>query len=269
MSFLTEITVDGLALWVVVLICLGVFLAGLMDAIAGGGGIISLPTYLMAFHGLPFYYAFGTNKLSSGLGTIFSTARFIKNGFVEWRLFAPAIAFALGGSAGGTWLQHHTPDAVLKYMLLGVLPVVAFVVLRGREWPEQPEPMPFVRQALIVWGAALVVGAYDGYYGPGTGTFLMLILIHFARLDTRLAAGGVKVINLSSNLGSLFTALSAGYVYWGVGMIAALASMAGHYLGAGLAIKNGRRIVRPAVVLVLILLTLKVGSELLFPEFWG
>jgi uncharacterized membrane protein YfcA len=129
--------------------------------------------------------------------------------------------------------------------------------------------MPFVRQALIVWGAALVVGAYDGYYGPGTGTFLMLILIHFARLDTRLAAGGVKVINLSSNLGSLFTALSAGYVYWGVGIIAAVASMAGHYLGAGLAIKNGRRIVRPAVVLVLILLTLKVGSELLFPEFWG
>lgn len=269
MTFLTDLSIDGLALWVVALICLGVFLAGLMDGIAGGGGIISLPTYLMAFHGLPFYYAFGTNKLSSGLGTIFSTARFIKNGFVEWRLFAPAIVFALGGSAGGTWLQHHTPDAVLKYMLLGVLPVVAFVVLRGREWPDEGQPMPFAKRAAIVWLAALIIGAYDGYYGPGTGTFLMIVLIRVAKLDTRLAAGGVKVINLSSNLGSLFTALSAGYVYWGVGMIAAVASMAGHYVGAGLAIKNGSRIVRPAVAIVLILLTLKVGSELLFPEFWG
>ena len=114
-----------------------------------------------------------------------------------------------------------------------------------------------------------VIGAYDGYYGPGTGTFLMLIFIRLAKLDTRHAAGGVKIINLSSNLGSLFTALTAGYVYIGVGLISAVASIAGHYLGAGLAIKNGSRIVRPTVILVLILLTAKVGSELLFPEFWS
>lgn len=269
MGILADITIDGLALWVVALICLGVFLAGFMDAIAGGGGIISLPTYLMAFHGLPFYYAFGTNKLSSCVGTFFSTARFVKNGFVEWKLFAPSIAFALLGATGGTWLQHHTPDVVLKYMLLAVLPVVAFITLRGRQWPDEGEHMPFAKRAMIVWLAALVIGAYDGYYGPGTGTFLMIIFIRVAKLDTRRAAGGVKVINLSSNLGSLVTAIGAGYVYWRVGLIAAAASVAGHYLGAGLAIKNGSKLVRPAVAIVLILLTLKVGSELLFPEFWG
>lgn len=269
MSVLSEFTIDGLALWVVVLICVGVFLAGFMDAIAGGGGIISLPSYLMAFHGLPFYYAFGTNKLSSCVGTFFSTARFVKNGFVAWKLFAPSIAFALLGSAGGTWLQHHTPDAVLKYMLLAVLPVVAFVTLRGRAWPDEPEPMEFKKQAAIVWLAALVIGGYDGYYGPGTGTFLMLTFVRLAKLDTRHAAGGVKVINLSSNVGSLATAVAAGYVYWRVGLIAAAASIAGHYIGAGLAIKNGSKLVRPAVAVVLLLLVLKVGSELLFPEFWG
>ena len=269
MSLFTDITMDGIALWVVLLICVGVFLAGLMDGIAGGGGIISLPTYLMAFHGLPFYYAFGTNKLSSCLGTVFSTGRFIKNGYVNWRLFTPAIFLALLGSSGGTWLQHHTPDVVLKYMLLVVLPVIAVVVLRGRQWPDEPEPADSKKQALIIWAAALVIGAYDGYYGPGTGTFLMIVLIRFGKLDTRKAAGGVKVINLSSNFGSLFTAVTAGYVYFGVGLMAAVASMLGHYVGAGLAIKNGSRIVRPAVAVVLILLTLKVGSELLFPEFWG
>ena len=269
MSLFTDVTIDGIALWVVLLVCLGVFFAGLMDGIAGGGGLISLPTYLMAFHGLPMYYVLGTNKLSSCLGTFFSTARFVKNGYVDWRLFSPAIFLALLGSTGGTWLQHHTPDVVLKYTLLVVLPVVAVMVLRGRQWPDEPESVEFKKQAIVVWAAALLIGAYDGYYGPGTGTFLMIVLVRFGKLDTRKAAGGVKTINLASNLGSLFTAIMAGYVYFGVGLIAAVASMAGHYMGAGLAIKNGSRIVRPAVVLVLVLLTLKVGSELLFPEFWS
>ena len=268
-SFFTDFTINGFSLWVILLICAGVFLAGFMDAIAGGGGIISVPTYLIAFTGLPTYYALGTNKLSSAIGTVFSTARYIKNGLVNWKLFTPAIVLALLGSMGGTWLQHHTPDVVLKYLLLLVLPVVAFVTLRTREWPDEPGEIDPKKQALIVWTASFVIGAYDGYYGPGTGTFLMLIFIRLAKLDTRHAGGGMKVINLASNLGSLFTALTAGYVCVGVGLIAAVASIAGHYIGAGLAIKNGSRIVRPTVILVLILLTIKVGSELLFPEFWS
>jgi hypothetical protein len=163
----------------------------------------------------------------------------------------------------------RTPDVVLKYLLLVVLPVVAVITLRNHDWPDEPGEIDPKKQALIVWAAAFLIGGYDGYYGPGTGTFLMIVFIRLAKLDTRHAAGGVKAINLASNFGSLFTALTAGYVYIGVGLVAAVASIAGHYLGAGLAIKNGSKIVRPAVILVLILLTVKVGSELLFPEFWS
>ena len=268
-SFLTDITIDGVALWVVLLICVGIFLGSFMDAIAGGGGIVTVPTYLMGLHNFPTYYALGTNKLSSGIGTVFSTVRFIRQGYVDWALFAPAIVLALGGSVCGTWLQHHTPAVVLKYLLLLVLPVVAFITLRTRKWPDEPEPLDPRLRRLIVWAAAFVIGGYDGYYGPGTGTFLMIIFVRFARLDTRHAAGGVKVINLSSNLGSLFTALRAGYVLVGVGLISAVAAILGHYIGAGLAIKNGSKIVKPTVILVLLLLTVKVGSELLFPEFWN
>ena len=94
LSLFTEVTVNGFALWVVLLICVGVFLASFMDAIAGGGGIISVPTYLIAFGDLPAYYALGTNKLSAGIGTVFSTARFIRQGYVRWKLFAPAIVLA-------------------------------------------------------------------------------------------------------------------------------------------------------------------------------
>ena len=268
-SLLTDVTVDGFALWIVLLICVGVFLGSFMDAIAGGGGIITVPTYLIAFSRLPAYYALGTNKLSSGIGTVFSTARFIKNGLVDWKLFTPAVALALAGSVAGTWLQHHTPDVVLKYLLLFVLPVVAFVTLRNRSWPDQSEEMEFRVRAAIVWTASFFIGGYDGYYGPGTGTFLMLVFIRLGKMDTRHAAGGVNVINLASNLSSLFTALASGYVYIGVGLISAAAAIAGHYLGAGLAIKNGSRIVRPTVIVVLLLLAVKVGSELLFPEFWN
>ena len=122
-SFLTDITVDGVALWVVLLICVGVFLGAFMDAIAGGGGIITVPTYLMGLSNLPIYNALGTNKLSSGIGTIFSTARFIHQGLVDWRLFAPAVILSLapaphpcgsaeipaaGGAAGGS--VHHPAD---------------------------------------------------------------------------------------------------------------------------------------------------------------
>ena len=269
LTLFTETTLDGFPLWVVLLICGGVFLAGFMDAIAGGGGIISVPIYLMAFSGLPTHFVLGTNKLSSCIGTAFSTARFIHQGYVHWRLFLPAAGLAVAGSVCGTQLQLHTPDVVLKYLLLAVLPVVAFFTLRTKTWPEEPAPIPPRRQAAIVWAAALLIGTYDGYYGPGTGTFMMIALVRFAKLDTRHAAGGVKVVNLASNLGSLFTALRAGYVLVGVGLISSVASILGHYIGAGLAIKNGSKIVRPTVIAVLLLLTVKVGSELLFPEFWS
>ena len=262
-------TINGVPWYVALPIGCGVFLASFMDAIAGGGGIISVPTYLLAFSGLPTYFALGTNKLSAGLGTVFSAARFVKNKCVNWPLAIPSIALALLGSAGGTWLQHHTPDTVLKYLLLVVLPVVAIFTLRSRAWPDTPEPIPFPRQAAIVYAASLLIGAYDGYYGPGTGTFLMLVFIRFAKMDTRTAAGNVKIVNLSSNIGSLFTAWTAGYVFWGIGLIAAAFSIVGHYIGAGLAIKNGSKIVRPTVIIVLILLVLKVLSEILFPQFWA
>ena len=197
----------------VLLICGGVFLAGFMDAIAGGGGIISVPIYLMAFSGLPTHFVLGTNKLSSCIGTAFSTARCIHQGYVHWRLFLPAAGLAVAGSVSAGPSCSFTPDVVLKY-LLAVLPVVAFFTLRTKQWPEEPAPIPPRRQAAIVWAAALLIGTYDGYYGPGTGTFLMLVFIHLGKMDTRHAAGGVKVINLASNIGVCAPALMAGPSFW-------------------------------------------------------
>ena len=252
--------ISGFPWWTVLLIGAGVFCASFVDAIGGGGGIISVPVYLLA--GLPTHYALGTNKLSSGLGTAASTLRYIRNGYADWGLAVPSIVLALVGAHIGTRLQLMLDERYLKYMLLLVLPVVAVVMLRRKGMPETAGEMnPGTRRA-IVWTASAVVGAYDGFYGPGTGTFLLLIFCHLAKMDVRTASGNVKLVNLASNVGALATSLSAGKVLIPVGLIAAVFSIAGHYIGAGLTIKNGAKIVRPVILVVLVLLAVKVILEL-------
>ena len=243
------------------IVAVGVFLASFMDAIAGGGGIISVPTYLLA--GVPMHMALGTNKVSSGIGTAVSTARFIKNGYIDWKLGIPSVALALVGSFVGTSIQLMIDEVYLQYLLLIVLPVVAFVVLRQRQLPEERGEIDRRKQCAIVWLASFVVGAYDGFYGPGTGTFLLLIYCNLAKMDVRTAGGNVKLVNLSSNIGAFVTSLRSGQVFLVLGLIGAVTSIAGHYVGSGLAIKNGSKIVRPTVVIVLILLAVKVVYELI------
>lgn len=251
----------GYPLWVILLICVGVFLAGFVDSIGGGGGLIALPAYLFA--GLPVHLALGTNKLSSCIGTAASTLRYIKNGFVDWKLVVPSIVLALIGSHLGTRLQLLVDEVYLKYLLLPVLPVVAFVVLRQKNFSEERGDMSFRLRGTIVWAASLIIGAYDGFYGPGTGTFLLLIFCNLAKMDLRSASGNVKIVNLSSNIGALATALAAGTVLVPIGLIAAVFSIAGHYLGAGVTIKNGAKIVKPVIFIVLGLLAVKIILELI------
>ena len=248
-----------LTLKMALIVAVGVFFASFMDAIAGGGGIISVPTYLLA--GLPMHVALGTNKLSAGLGSLASTGRYIKSGYVDWKLGVPSIVLALVGSHFGTKLQLMIDEVYLQYLLLVVLPVVAFVVLRQRQLPEQRGDIEPKKQMAIVYLASLVVGAYDGFYGPGTGTFLLLIFCNLAKLDVRTAGG--KLVNLASNIGALVTSLMSGKVFLVLGLIGTVTSFLGHFLGAGLAIKNGSKIVKPAVILVLVLLAAEVIQGLI------
>ncbi len=242
------------------IVLVGVFLASFTDGVAGGGGIISVPTYFLA--GLPVHLALGTNKLSSSIGTAVSAARFIRGGYVDWKLAVPSVALALYGAHLGTRLQLALDEAYLKWLLLIVLPIVAVVVLRQKKLPEEAGEVPPGRRTAIVLAASFVVGAYDGFYGPGTGTFLVLIYCGLAKMDLRTASGNVKLVNLASNIGALATSLMSGKVFLVLGLIGALASVAGHYIGSGLAIKNGSKIVRPVILGVLILLAIKVITEL-------
>ena len=238
-----------------------VFLSGLMDAIAGGGGLISLPAYLLA--GVPPHQAVATNKLSSSIGTTISTARYIKNGCVDWPLAVPSAVLAILGAAAGARLILFVPESVMRYFLIAVLPLVALLVLKKRDFSAlECEPLPRGRQFAIVSAASLTIGMYDGFYGPGTGTFMLLVLTQMAHLSVRTASGNVKIMNLSSNLGSLAVFLLKGQAILPLGLIAGAAALAGQYIGAGLVLTNGAKVVRPIVLVVLALLFLRVILEL-------
>lgn len=244
----------------IIFICTGVFFASIVDAIAGGGGIISLPVYIIS--GLPAHIALGTNKMSSCIGTFVSTLRYMKNGFINWSLAVPSILLALCGAVLGTKLQLMADEKILKYLLLFILPFIAFTILKQKSFAEEPGEINSKYQKMIIWTCSFIISIYDGFYGPGTGTFLLLAFCNLGKLDIRTASGNMKIVNLSSNISALITSLIAGKVFITLGLIAAGFSIAGHYIGSGLIIKNGSKVVKPVIITVLVLLLLKVSFDL-------
>lgn len=242
------------------IVCPLVFLAGFIDSIAGGGGLISLPAFMIA--GVPPHMALGTNKLCSSMGTTISASRYIRNGYMKGlgKLAVMSSVAALIGSPIGATLSLLISESVIKNMMLVVLPVVAFYVLRNKNMGEgdQTDTMSDRNMTVIAVCAAFFIGAYDGFYGPGTGTFLILILTGAANMNIRRASGLTKVINLSSNIAALITFIINGKVYYPLGLAAGLFCIAGHYLGSGMVVNNGRKIVRPVVLVVLSILFLKI-----------
>lgn len=243
------------------IVCPMVFLAGFVDAIAGGGGLISLPAYLLA--GVPMHQAIATNKLSSATGTTISTIRYCRNTKVDWSIAGPAIILSLIGSSIGAKLTMMMPESVLKVVLLVVLPVTAVFVFRKNALVEkQSGSVSHRRMLLITWIAALAIGCYDGFYGPGTGTFLLLVMVGLAKMDMMQAAANTKLINLASNISALAAFLIGGKVVLTLGLAASVFSIAGHYTGSSMVMKNGTKIVKPIILVVLVLLFLKVIFDL-------
>lgn len=247
-----------LTLQTFIIVCPLVFLAGLVDAIGGGGGLISLPAYLIA--GLPPHVAVATNKLSSPFGTALATYRFIRAGLVNFKLAVPSVIAAIIGSSIGAHISLMLPEEVMTYVLLVVLPVSAFLVLNKKLFNDKGNDTVTLdrRTYITATVAALIICVYDGFYGPGTGTFLIIAFTIFAKLDIKTANAQAKVINLTTNVTALVIFLINGQVLLPLGLAAALCNMIGGYIGAGLVMKNGAKIAKPSIILVLILLSLKM-----------
>lgn len=238
-----------------------IFLAGFIDSIAGGGGLISLPAYLAA--GLPAHMALGTNKFSSAFGTSISAARFTLNGHIQWNSAAASFVGALIGSAAGARFALFLNERVLTWLMLGVIPIVTLFVILKKDIGEDQKNLPISKMLTYSLLVGLLIGAYDGFFGPGTGTFLIMALTAVVGLSLLTACGNAKIINFASNIAAVVTFIISGSVNYKIAVPCAVCGIVGNYLGAGLVMKRGSKIVRPVMIVVIILLLIKIISDLL------
>lgn len=232
------------------------FLAAFIDSTVGGGGLISTP-FLLSI-GMPVPYALGTNKMASAMGAAMSVFSFWRAGKINniaWKI----CLFSFIGSAIGAYVVYLLPAGLMKNIIVVMLVAVAVYTYRRKDWGDNPilkEVTPVIYiQAIAV---ALLLGFYDGFFGPGTGSFLIFAFL-FLGFDFVTAAGNAKVLNFMSGLGGIFSFAMSGTVVWDYGLIMGIAMLLGAFCGARMAIKKGAAYVRPLYLLVTSLL---IGKQI-------
>jgi uncharacterized membrane protein YfcA len=243
------------------IVCPLVGVAGFIDAIAGGGGLISLPAYLIS--GLPVHTCIATNKMSSCMGTAVATAKYARSGYVDWRLGAFCAAIALAGASLGAHAALLISEELFRILMLIILPLTALYVMRKKDLfsDKNRRALSFLHSVLLSSVIAFALGLYDGFYGPGTGTFLILLFTWLTGMDMVSASATAKPVNLASNIASLVTRIAAGCVVWQLAIPAMILSMTGGWLGSKLALLKGARLIRYVMLGVLALLTVKLALE--------
>lgn len=237
------------------------FFAGFVDSIAGGGGLISLPSYYAI--GLPGNYALGNNKFSSTFGTLISTINYSRKGAIVWKIGAVASIMALIGSSIGSNIALMIEDDLFSYIMLVLLPLLTFLSFKGKK--EKPgSDIEFEADSGKMIVASLfgfLIGMYDGFFGPGTGMFLTLAF-SFLSMPLIKASGTTKVVNLSSNLAALTVFIINGNIIYKVAIPTALFSIIGNFLGSRFALKRKSKAIKPMLLFVIILLYMKIVLDL-------
>lgn len=247
---------------VLVGLVLAAFLAGWIDAVVGGGGLIQLPSLLIGLPGQEVASISGTNKLSSAAGTGTATLTYLRKVSVEWRSALPLMACAWIGSTLGAQLVQLMPRQLFTPVVLVVLLVVGSYTVRRPQLGLHHElkhtgAAHLLRLAVI----GLVIGVYDGFLGPGTGTFFVICLVALLGYGFLQASVLTKLANLTTNVAALTVLGLSGHVLWGLGGAMALANLSGGFLGARMAIRHGNGFVRKVFLLVVGLLAAKLGWD--------
>ncbi|WP_418746072.1 TSUP family transporter [Frisingicoccus sp.] len=251
-----------LSLPLLCIICFFVFLAGFVDAAAGGGGLISLPAYIAT--GMPAHVAYGCNKFSSACGTTLASLRFFRNRAMDVQIALLAAVGSFAGSGVAARIVLLLDDAVLKRIVIIFLPVAALVIFLNRGYGEtnQSDSLSKRRKFLLALVIGLLIGFYDGMVGPGTGTFAIIAFSILMKYDLKTASGNAKILNLASNYASLITYALSGNILWTVAVPAAVCNVLGSYFGSGMALKKGAAFIRPMILVVMILLMIKIVSDI-------
>jgi len=239
---------------VALLFCAGL-LAGGIDAIAGGGGLIALPVLLFA--GLTPAQALATNKLQGSFGTFSASLYFIRRGLVDLRRIRAMILCTFGGAALGTVLVQLLDPSFLTAVIPLLLILIALYFLLSPQVGEA-DVQRRVGERSFALSVGCGVGFYDGFFGPGTGSFFAIAFVSLLGFGLTKATAHTKVLNLTSNLASLLFFIAGGQVVWSLGLVMAAGQLLGGRIGASLVVLKGSRLIRPLVVGICILMSLKL-----------
>lgn len=247
-------------LHMIFIVCPLVFLASFVDSIAGGGGLISLPAYMLT--GIPVHVACASNKFSACTGSIVSALRYYKNGKIHLLSALISALLALGGAAIGAKINLMIDADFLKKIFLVVLPAVAVFVLFGHNKTRQKQLLEGKKLYVSCGIIGFIIGVYDGLIGPGTGTFLIFCYTTFVGFDYVTASGNAKVANLASNIASMVLYFFAGRILFSLAVPAALCCICGGWLGSGLAIQKGSKFIKAVLIVVLVSIFAKLIWDL-------
>ncbi|MBS1157747.1 MAG: sulfite exporter TauE/SafE family protein [Proteobacteria bacterium] len=239
------------------------FFAGMVDAVVGGGGLIQIPVLLSSFPQTAIPTLFGTNKLSSIAGTASALWRYARSVRIPWRLVLPATAAALLGAWLGAAVVAWMPREAMRPLVVVMMLVVAvYTFLRknlGQTETHASRPGDVWRGAWF----GLLIGFYDGFFGPGTGSFLIFGFVRLFGMDFVRASASAKVVNVATNISAIGFFASHGPILWTVGLVMAVCNLAGAQLGTHLALKHGAGFIRRAFLGVVAILIVKQLLEIL------
>jgi hypothetical protein len=242
------------------------FLAGLLDAMVGGGGLVLVPALFSALPAATSATLFGTNKLSGIFGTVMAARAYAEKYPVDWALVLPASFAALIFAFIGAWAITNFPPALVRQLLPFMLLLVAIYVFRRKNFGIVYEPIVRGRQkiffAIVVGGA---MGFYDGFFGPGTGSFLIFLFVHYFGLDFLRASAAAKIVNVACNLSALAWFIPSGKPLWLLAGVMAVSNIAGSALGARLALREGAGFVRRIFLWVVLVLIVKTAWDAFGP----
>jgi uncharacterized membrane protein YfcA len=249
--------VEALTLGSVLFLVGAGFLASFVDSVVGGGGLISLPSLL--FVGLPPALALGTNKLAGVICSFTSSMSFLRSGKVDRKLVRVLFPVSFAGSVLGVLTVRHLPPDFLRPLVVVLLAVVAAYTFFRKDWGGRGT---YAGTTPRVWTLgilfALALGYYDGFFGPGAGSFLLFAFLTLG-FDFVLAAGNARVLNFASNIAAILTFALLGTVNWAYGLVMGVGMVAGALLGSRVALTRGAAFVRP---LFLIVTALLIGKQL-------
>lgn len=247
----------------ILILCFFAFLAGFIDSIVGGGGLIQTPALLITLPQIAVPMIMGTAKISSIMGSTMSSIQFAKQVSFKKRILLTTIIAAMLGAFIGARLIHYLQPSVVKPAIFFLLIVVFTYMLMKRDF-GQTQIKNVTESKSILYGGVFgfIVGLYDGFLGPGTGSFLILFFISAIGFDFLLASAHAKVVNLATNVGAVIYFVWTHNVLWAVALPMGLCNLSGSYLGARLAMLRGNRFIRLFFLGVIFLMILRYGYDI-------